>query len=51
MGFMHADRAAAPGALIYGPTAPVKLEHAGPPSAEVDAPGPRDAVTASRATE
>jgi hypothetical protein len=36
-----------PRARTYGPTAPVKLKHAGPPPAEVDAPGPRDAVTAS----
>ena len=51
MGVMHADRAAAPGALIYGLSGPVTLKHAGPPPAEVDAPGPRDAVTARRATE
>jgi len=36
-----------PRARTYGPTAPVKLKHAGPPPAEVDAPGSRDAVTAS----
>jgi hypothetical protein len=50
MGVMDADRAAAPGALIYGLSGRSSPNHAVPPPRR-RGPAPRDAVTARRATE
>jgi hypothetical protein len=48
---MHADRAAAQGALMYGVSGRTSPNHAVPPPADVDARRRRDAATPRRATE